>query len=701
MKKIILLIFLGAFFIQCSPKVNKDLNKKDNVKFDFRSKAPKPKPAPEVKFGDYKIVTLDNGLKIIVVENNKVPKVSMRLFLDRKPVLEGNKAGYIELTGELLSRGSKNKSKAQLDEEIDFIGADFVTFSKGFYMSGLSKYSDKMLAIAADAIRNPAFPKEEFEKLKTQKLSQLASAKDDPNSIASNVKSVLDYGKNHPFGEVVSEKTVNNITLEDCKNYYNNFFNPADGYLVFVGDINYENAKKLAEKYFGDWQAKLIPGQKLTEVNGPVKTTVDFVPKRGAVQSVLSITYPVNLTPNSEDIIKARVMNTLFGGFFRSRLNQNLREDHAYTYGIRSSLRDNPVIGEFEARASVRNEVTDSAIYQIIYEMNKLRNEKVSDKELKLVKSVMTGNFGRALEDPATIANFALKTERFNLPKNFYHDYLKNLAAVTADDIMEMANKYLRPDKANIVVVGDKKSVAGKLNSFGEVHFYDFYGNEVKENSSKAKTESISLDKLFEGNINALGGKDKVKSVKTIETEYTASIQGMEMKLWELKVNGQKSAMKVIMMGQAIQEQKFDGEKGVQIAQGRKKTVSDEDLEDIKSETFVFPVCALKKDNDVKLTGTETIDGKEYYILEQKSEKKTSLYYFNTKTFLLEMIEIISSVNGMEQKISQKYSDYKKHDGVMIPEKITLSGAMPMPIDFKLTKIEINGEIDENAFKVD
>jgi len=699
MKKIILLVFLAAFFIQCSPKIKKDINKQDETTFDFRSKAPEPKPAPEVRFGDYDVYTLDNGLKVIVVQNNKVPKVSMRLVLDRKPVLEGNKAGYIELTGELLSRGSKSKSKAQLDEEIDFLGADFMTFGKGFYMSGLSKYADQMLAIAADAIRNPAFPEEEFEKIKTQKMSQLASAKDDPNSIASNVKSVLNYGENHPFGELETEKTVNNITLEDCKNYYNNYFNPSDGYLVFVGDINSDNAKQLAEKYLGDWEAKLLPSLELPKVHAPDKTTIDFVNKRSAVQSVLAITYPVELTPSSKDLIKARVLNTLLGGFFRSRLNQNLREDHAYTYGIRSSLTDNPVIGEFAASTSVRNEVTDSAIYQILLEMNKLRNEKVPEKELNLVKSVMTGNFGRALEDPSTIANFALKTERFNLPKNFYHDYLKNLAAVTADDVMMMAKKYLRPDKANIVVVGDGKSAAGKLQSLGEVRFYDFYGNEVEKKESTAK--STTLEQLYDDNIKALGGKEKINSVKSLETEYVATIQGMEMKMWELKLNGEKSAMKIIMMGQAIQEQKFDGKNGIRIAQGRKMPIPDEDIEDVKSETYVFPVCAFKKDTGIVMTGTETIDDKDYYVLEQKTDKKTSNYYFDTKTHLLTMIDIISTANGVEQKLTQKYSDYKEHDGVLIPEKITLVGAMPMPVEFKLTKAVVNGEVDENVFKVD
>ena len=699
MKKIIFLIFLGAFFIQCSPKVSKDLSKQNVEKFDFRSVAPEPKPAPAVEFGDYDIYTLKNGLKVIVVENHKVPKVTMRLFLDRKPLLEGDKAGYIEMTGEMLSRGTKTKTKAQLDEEVDFLGAYFSTFSKGFYISGLSKYADKMLELAADAVLNPAFPEEEFDKIVTQKISELSAAKEEPNAISYNVASVLNYGKNHPYGEVVTEETVKNISLDDCKEYYANYFNPSDGYLVFVGDIDDDDAKQLANKYFGSWKSKLIATPHLPAVSIPQNTNVDFVPKRGAVQSVIAITYPVDIAPNSDDLIKARVMNTILGGFFRSRLNQNLREDHAYTYGIRSSLRDDQEIGEFAARASVRNEVTDSAIYQIMLEMNKLRNEKVSEEELKLVKSVMTGNFGRALEKPSTIANFALKTERFHLPKNFYHDYLKNLAAVTPDDVLQMAQKYLLPDKCNIVVVGDKNSVADKLQSFGNVKFYDVYGNEIEEKKSGATT--LKLEDILGKNMEVLGGHDKLKALKVLETEYTASMGGMELKMWELKENGKRSAMKVDVMGQTMQEQRFDGENGVQIVQGQKKPMTEEDIKDAKMETYVFPVCQLKHSDNVKATGTETVDGNDYYIVEQKSGDKTALYYFNTKTSLLDMVENIVSANGKQQKITQKFAEYKDHDGFLIPEKITLSGAMPMPVEFKLSKAVVNGILDENSFKTD
>ncbi len=695
MKKILFLIFIGAFLIQCTPKTKNVVTNK----VDFRSKAPKPKKASEFQFGDSQIFELANGMKVIVVENNKVAKTSVRLFIDRAPIMEKDKAGFAEFTGDLLSRGSSKYSKAELDEAIDFIGSYFSTGSRGFFISGLSKHIDKMLALASDAVLNPTFPEDEFEKIKTQKLSGLASNKDDANAISGNVSSVLNYGDDHPYGEIVTEETVKNITIDDCKNYYKNYFGPKNSYLVFVGDINANKAKALAKKYFGKWNKKTLSTKNIPKVVLPKSTKVSFVPKRGAVQSVINITYPVELKQNSPDLVKARVMNTLLGGFFRSRLNQNLREDNAYTYGIGSYLGADNYIGSFSTSASVRNEVTDSAITQVLYEMDRLRTGEITQEEFDLVKNVMAGNFGRALESPQTIANFALKIERFNLPKDFYKNYLKTLESVTIEDVKAMANKYIKPDKANIVVVGDKESVLPKLTTFGEVNIYDVYGKPMKEEAKKLP--ELTLEDLYGKHINALGGIDAMKKVKNIETEYKADIQGMAMKIKDVKVNGEKMVMKVSAMGQEVQKKVFDGTNGYEVAQGQKTKMEGDDLESAKFSSFVFPVCGLRKAKDTKYLGSETVEGKGYYVVEKTEKEAKTLYYFNAETFMIDFEEQIVSAQGQTQTVKMEYPKYKKDNGVLIPEKIVLIGAMPMPLEFNLEKLTINGNIDQSIFKID
>ena len=699
MKKIIYILLIGMFFAQCTQKI-KPVVTTPVMEEDFRATQPTPGPAPAIELGEYQEFSLKNGLKVIVVENNKVPKVSFRLFIDNDPVVEGEKAGYLDFAGDLLSRGSANRTKAQIDEEVDFIGADFFTFSQGFYASSLSKYTDKLMEVVSDAVFNPTFPEAEFEKIKTQKLSGLASDKEDPNAIAGNVRSVLDFGKHHPYGEVTTEKTVNNITVQDCKNYYQSHFRPNNAYLIFVGDITLEDAKRLTNKYFSKWEPLLLEKQAYAPVKLPTKRTVDFVHKSGAVQSVISVTYPVNFQPNSPDAIKASVMNTLLGGFFRSRLNQNLREDHAYTYGARSRLNKDELMGSFTAGGSVRNEVTDSSIFQIQYELNRLINEPVSQEDLDLVKNVMAGQFGRSLEDPRTMARFALNTARYGLPANYYHDYLKNLSAVTVEDVQMMAKKYLKPDACHILVVGDKNEVADKLAQFGELHFYDTYGNPVKNEGSSVA--ALTLDKLMDRHTAAMGGEKAINGVKSVVTAYTAEVQGTKLNIWSAKVDGKKYRMKIGMMGQVMQDQIYNNGKGVSKGQGQVKAMEADELEEIKFESFIFtPNSYAFLGDRVKMLGAEQIDGKDYYITKAQINGNTYLSYFDAKTYLLSKLEVMMGAGETAQKMIMTFSDYSKHDGIMVAGKYAMSGIMPVAMDFTLEKVEFNGPVDEAWFTVE
>jgi predicted Zn-dependent peptidase len=169
-----------------------------------RSKQPKAGPAPEIKIGDIESFQLDNGLKVFVVENHKLPRVTFRLLIDRDPILEGDSAGYVEMAGELLRTGTKNRTKDQIDEEVDFIGASLYTSSTSVIASSLVKHMDKLLDIMSDVVLNPEFKQEELDKLKKQRLSALASEKDNPGAIARKIRKALFYGTNHPYGEIVT-----------------------------------------------------------------------------------------------------------------------------------------------------------------------------------------------------------------------------------------------------------------------------------------------------------------------------------------------------------------------------------------------------------------------------------------------------------------------------------------------------------------
>src|SRR6056297_1025728 len=296
MKNYIFLVILAFSLFQCSPKTGEKVSDSSSqiptdLTEDFRSSAPEPGPAPQLKMGDYTQVQLDNGLKIIVVENHKLPRVSFQLFM-----------------------GTENRTKAEIDESIDFIGANLSTSSRGAFGSCLTQHKRTLLDIMSDVVLRPAFNGEEFEKLKKQMLSGIASSKNNPNAIASNIRSQVNFGKSHPYGEFATESTVENISLESCKEYYSTYFKPNVSYFVVVGDIKADEAKKLAEEYFGDWQTADVPKPNTAQPEAPDATNVSFVDRAGAVQSVINVTYPVDLKLTSEDYVAARVMNNSLGG---------------------------------------------------------------------------------------------------------------------------------------------------------------------------------------------------------------------------------------------------------------------------------------------------------------------------------------------------------------------------------------------------
>jgi predicted Zn-dependent peptidase len=447
-----------------------------------RSKAPQPSPAPKIQIGNYSKFELPNGLKVFVVEDHRLPRVSFSLSFFITPELEGANTGIGSLTSQLIGTGTKTRTKDQINEEIDFIAGSLSASSDGIYASSLKKHIIKLLDLYSDVTINSVFTDKEMEKCRTQYLSDLASSKDDPNTIASNVSSAVVYGKTHPYGEFETEATVKSLTLDMCNRYYAKYFKPNVACMSIVGDITPEEAKQLVQKYFEKWQKGNVPVIAYTKPVAPVTPKVIIVNRDESVQSVINVCYPVELNLANPDYIKVSVANTILGGG-TFRLFNNLREKHAYTYGAYSRMSTNPLGSGFKASASVRNSVTDSAIHEILFEMKRMGDELVPDKELKMVKNYLTGNFALSLEKPQTIASFAINTERYKLPQDFYANYLKNIEAVTVADIQAVSKKYILPQQSNILVVGKASEVSEPLKKFsvdGKIEYLDKDANPVK-----------------------------------------------------------------------------------------------------------------------------------------------------------------------------------------------------------------------------
>lgn len=691
MKKIksIILIFLALFLCNAT-----------QAQLD-RSVQPKPGPAPEFKMGEYKTFTLDNGLKVIVVENHKVPRVSFQLTVDVDPILEKEATGYVSMAGNLMRSGTTTKSKVEIDEAIDFIGADLYTYQNGIYGLSLTKHKEEFLSIFSDVVLNPSFPEEEVEKTKKQSISGLVSSKTNPEFIANRVGQKLRNG-NHPYGEIQTEETINNITRNHLVNYYNTFYKPNVSYLVIVGDISLKQAKKDAEKYFGSWPKGEVENFEYQFPNKNVGTRVALVHKESAVQSYINITYPISLKIADKNSIPAVIANDILGsGAFSARLISNLREDKGYTYGAYSDLTRDELVGSFSAYAQVGTDVTDDAVNQFIIEMNRMKNEVVDDETLDLFKTIRTGSLARSLEKPRNIARFALNTMKYSLPADYYQKYFENIAAVTKEQIQAVSKQFIDPEQAIIVVVGDKEKLLEPLKKYsanGKVELYDIYGNPVKEEAKVAIPEGVTAETIIDKYIEAVGGKENLENIQDVTIEASTSMNGMEIKQKIYKKAPNKYSMIMSMNGNVMMQQSFNGERGVMKGfQGEQEIVGVE-LEDLKVDA-ALNVELKYAELGVKLTleAIEKVDGKNAYKVKVENPSgKTVHDYFDVESGLrVQTKETIVAPQGEFIQL-QAYKDYKEINGVLYPFTISVSGVQNM--ELKVESVEINTDLADDLF---
>lgn len=664
-----------------------------------RTKAPEPAEPKAINIAKPYTFTLKNGLKVYVVENHKLPRVAFSLSLDRDPILEKDKAGYISFAGQLMMKGTTNRSKAELDQEIDFIGANLNTYSTGMFGSSLTKHKEKLMELMTDVLFNPAFPEEELEKLKKQTLSGLATSKDDPNAIASNVSGVLNFSLDHPYGEFTTEASVENITLEDCKQYYDTYFRPNIGYLAIVGDITPKEAKKLIKANFSKWEQKEVPSYSYETPEAPSETFVALVDREASVQSVIDVTYPVELQIGSADVIKARVLNQILGGGFSSRLMQNLREDKAFTYGARSSLSSDKLIGSFSASASVRNDVTDSAVTEFMAELVKIQKEGVTEKELNAAKASIIGSFARSLESASTVASFAINTAIYNLPEDYYTNYLKNVSAVTLEDVKAMAEKYIKPEHANILVVGKASEVAAGLQQFGEVKYFDINGEQYDPKDRMKMPEGVTAKTVLQDYFEALGGKEKLLTIKNMKLVYDASFQGQNLYINEVKKDG-AFKQEVGMTGMVITKTIINGDKVKIVMQGQEVPLPEDAKKDMLVVAKVFPELFFDEMGiTYELRSITDLDGETAYAIDvtMPSGKKSTYYYSAETGYKLKASTVQKGPQG-EVTVSEEFSAYEDKNGIMIPTKKIMNQGFP--INTTLKSIEFNVDLAEDTFEV-
>ena len=657
-----------------------------------RTKSPAPGKAPLIQVASPVKFTLTNGLKVFVVKNTKLPKVTATLALDVDGFKEGDKAGLADMSGQLLQRGTTTKSKAELDEAVEFLGGSLFTSSQSASVSSLKSNFPKLMELMAEVILRPALSSDELEKVRKQTISGIESNKDEPDAISNNVMKKLVYGANHTFGEITTVKTVNAIKVDDVKNFIKTYWIPNNAYLIFVGDIDPANAKLLAEKNFGTWAKGTFTQPVYEKPATPATTYVAIVDRPASVQSVVAIATTVNLTKGSPSDIPSNVMNNILGGGFSGRLFANLREKHAFTYGAYSSISPSKQIGMFSAEASVRNEKTDSSIQEILNELNIIRNTKVGDTELSRMKNYLAGGFARSLESPNTIANFALSIAVNNLPEDYYQKYLTNLAAVDAQKVQDAATTLLNPAKMHIVIVGNAKQIAKGLEKYGPVKYFDIEGNEVAAPTEVKADASLTPTVLMEKAIAAIGTKEALDNVKDVQLKGTANLMGQSLEMKQTIVMPGNSVTTMSMGGMAMMRQAVVNGKYSVSQQGQEAPMTDDLKEGLDESTFLAPEqLYLAKGYGLKIVGAEKVDGKEAIDVEVTTpSKKVSHRFYDAKTFLLVKTSKSEEVPGQGTMTQQQfYTGYQTVNGVQISSEQLIDMGQ-MKINVKYTDIKMN-----------
>ncbi len=673
-----------------------------NAQID-RSKQPKPGPAPKITLEKPGEFTLKNGIEVLVVENNKLPRLSISLTIDNPPISEGDKAGVSSILSAMLGNGTTTIPKDEFNEEIDFLGANLGFGSQSAFASSLSKYADRIIELMADAAMNPLLTQEEFEKEKEKLIEGLKSDEKSVDAAASRVGSALSYGTKHPYGEFVTEETVNNIEFGDVLAFYEKYFNPNNAYLVVVGDVKLSEIKRKIKENFGKWEKAAgvsitlpdpLPNAQYTQVN--------FVDMPNAVQSNISLTNNVDFKMKDEDYHAVLIANKILGGGFGSYLNMNLREEHGYTYGARTSISTSRYnASRFTAGAAVRNMVTDSAVVETLKEINRIKTEPVDSKDLANAKAKYVGDFVLALERPQTIANYALNIKLNDLPEDFYSTYLEKINAVTKDDVMRVANKHFRPENARIVVVGKGSEVLENLEKTGiPIMYYDKYANKTeKPVYSKPLPDGLTAETVIKNYVKAIGGEDNIRKVNTTLSNAEVTIPGAPFKPKAIikQMAPNKFSLELIAEGMGtLMKQNFDGENGYMEQQGQRIPMDEKDVSSRKSEQGLFEELYMES-SSLKLESLTTVNDIDVYKIAVTKDGKTNYRYYDVETGYLVRTEETSEAQGQSITTVTDISDYKEVGGVMMAHsrKITTG---PQSFEFAITEIKVNEGVTDEDF---
>jgi zinc protease len=431
-----------------------------------RSKPPQPGAPPELKLPEITKRQLGNGLAVWIVEAHEVPVAQINLVIRSGSANDPpRRFGLANMTAAMLAQGAGSRSALEVADAIDYLGATLAADSTSD-MSAIrlhvpvARLADA-LPVMADVALRPTFPADELERLRTERLTTILQGRDDPGTIANFAFTRILYGPNHRYGtpQMGTAEVIKTFTAGELKSFYEATYRPDKATLLAVGDVTADKLMPLVESAFGSWKAPgaPAPAQTLPSTQPPSARTIYIVDKPGAPQSQIRIG-GVGVPRSTEDYFPILVMNTALGGSFTSRLNNNLREVHGYTYGAYSSFDMRIGPGPFTANAGVQTDKTAESLTEFFNELNGILKPLPAD-ELSRAKNYVALRFPGTFETTGDMARRLEDLIVFQLPGNYFSNYVDRIQAVTAADVQRVAARYVVPSRATVVVVGDRKSI--------------------------------------------------------------------------------------------------------------------------------------------------------------------------------------------------------------------------------------------------
>jgi zinc protease len=453
------------------------------------TKAPRPLPgAPrEYHFPRFERRTLPNGTKLVVAPVKKLPLATVLVLIDAGAVCDpSGRDGTAQLVAKLLIEGTQDFDGAELTEQFERLGASIDASADWdaaeVVMTSLSEHLPAAFKLLGKVITTPAFRAREIQRLKAERLAELLQLRAEPRGLADEFFSSFLYTPTSRYArpDGGDEKTVDGIEREHILSFYETRYAPSATTLVIVGDVTVDAAEAMARAAFGGWTGPTPEKIIANDTPARLDRAVHLVAKSDAPQSELRIGH-VGIPRNHPDFFPVNVMNAVLGGLFNSRINLNLREVHGYTYGAFSGFDWRRQAGPFVVHTAVKSDVTEAAAREILLEIDRIQADAISAEELSLATSYLDGVFPIRFESTASIAAALATLVIHGLPEDYYDRYRDRVRAMTAEQILDAARHYLKPDALQMVVVGDPSAVRASLEAlqFGPLNVYDTQGNRL------------------------------------------------------------------------------------------------------------------------------------------------------------------------------------------------------------------------------